>query len=77
MLDTEYDFLFSANDEEPQIKPYEYMVLYNSIMGDLKEDLKKKERVIKYAKKDIEDIQRRIDSIHNAKLRAFRAEGSE
>ena len=50
----------------------EYILLYNSHLGNLQEKIEQKKRTIKYAEKDIKDILQEIESI---KLARERAEG--
>ena len=67
----DYETYTGKDPDEPSISPYEYMAIYNSLKGMLKEDIKRRRNIIKRYQEEINDLETRLISIKNAKLRAF------
>ena len=67
----DYETYTGKDPDEPLISAYEYMVIYNSLKGDLEEDIKRRKSMIKRYQEEINDLETRLTSIKNAKLRAF------
>ena len=66
----EYEAIYTYDDRE--VSATEYMALYNALIGDLTDDIKKKQHLIKRYTEEIADINQRIESIQKAKERTFK-----
>ena len=64
-----YEDIFPPEDKN--ISAFEYMVLYNALIGELEDSIKKKKYLIDKYQKEMRDIELQINSIKKAKLRAY------